>query len=202
LPSFCNALKCSSPLAVAHGDEPANKDTAFLPMPLCPCTRPIPMKHINWLFPFLFLGLQACSPMAANAVKVTYDTYSGYFVSNQFEPKASDSFLVITDKQQFDKVFGVAMVMGDRSHRLATNTFDSNIVLTVVKRGNVFYEYNVEGVAKENDVITLSYTTVSNKNDSASFACPLIVSIPKVKAKTIEFIENRKLVQTLEIGKK
>ena len=57
--------------------------------------------------------------LAADATKLSFDTYSGYFVSNKFEPNAAESFVVINDQEQFDKVFGVAMVMGDKSHRLA-----------------------------------------------------------------------------------
>jgi hypothetical protein len=46
------------------------------------------------------------------------DTYSGYFVSNKFEPDAPKSFVIITSQKHFDQVFGVAFVMGDKSHRL------------------------------------------------------------------------------------
>ena len=137
-------------------------------------------------------------PSVAGETWLTYDTYSGYFVSNKFEPDAAESFAVIGDQSQFDKTFGVAMVMGDKSHRLPANAFESNIVLAVVKRGHAVWEYKVEGVVVIDNVITLRYSTTSKKSDSAEFASPLIVSIPKVKHTAVEFIENGKLTKRRE----
>jgi len=82
---------------------------------------------------------------AAAPVKLAFGTYSGYFVSNKFEPDAAESFLVITNQGQFDKVFGVAMVMGDKSHRLPKDAFKSNTVLAAIKRGAAVWEFKVEG---------------------------------------------------------
>jgi len=66
---------------------------------------------------------------AAEPAKLAFDTYGGYFVSNKFEPKVAESFVAITHQKQFDKVFGVAFVMRDKSHRLPKDAFKSNIVL-------------------------------------------------------------------------
>ena len=51
------------------------------------------------------------------------------------------------------------------------------------------------------DVVELKYTTTSTKSDTATFACPLIVSIPKGKYKAIQVVENGKPVKMLEVGK-
>ena len=48
-------------------------------------------------------GQQAWS---VESVKVAFDTYSGYFVSNKFEPNAAESFAVLHDQDAFNKVFG------------------------------------------------------------------------------------------------
>ena len=56
--------------------------------------------------------------LAADMTKIPFDTYSGYFVSNRFEPGTKESFVVISSQEDFDQVFGVAFVMQDRSHRL------------------------------------------------------------------------------------
>ncbi len=61
--------------------------------------------------------------IAAEPVKLPHDTYSGYFVSNKFEPKAAQSFVVISDQEQFDKVFAAAFVMNDKSPRLPEDAF-------------------------------------------------------------------------------
>jgi hypothetical protein len=140
--------------------------------------------------------------MAAAAQKIPFDTYSGYFVSNKFEPDAAESFLVLTTQKEFDKVFGVAFVMGDKSHRLPKDAFESNLVLVAIKRGKAVWEYKVERVAEAKGVVALRYTADEKKSDSASFACPLILSIPKGKYAAAQFIENGKPVKTVEIGKK
>jgi hypothetical protein len=137
-------------------------------------------------------------PSIAGETWLAYDTYSGYFVSNKFEPEAAESFAVIGDQAQFEKLFGVAMVMGDKSHRLPANAFESNMVLAVVKRGHAVWEFKVEGVVVIDNLITLRYSTTSKKSDSAEFASPLIVSIPKGKYAAVEFIENNKLVKKID----
>ena len=69
------------------------------------------------------------APAVVKETPLAFDVYSGYFVSNKFEPNAAESFAVIGDQAQFDKIFGVAMVMGDKSHRLPAGAFQSSIDL-------------------------------------------------------------------------
>jgi len=134
----------------------------------------------------------------AKAIQVPFDRYSGYFVSNKFEPDAKQSFVVIRDQKYFDHVFGVAFVMGDKSHRLAKDAFKSNIVLSVIKRGHAFWEYEVEGVTVRQGVVQLQYKVTSKNTPATTFSCPLIISIPKGKYKAVSFIENGKEVKTVE----
>jgi hypothetical protein len=140
--------------------------------------------------------------LAAEPAKLAFDTYGGYFVSNQFEPDAAESFVVINDQEQFDKVFGVAFVMGDKSHRLPKDAFKSLMVVAAIKRGSAMVEYKVEGVTETRGVVEVRYTTTSKKSDTATFACPLIVSIPKGKSTAVQFVEDKKSVKKVEIGKK
>jgi hypothetical protein len=139
---------------------------------------------------------------AANRTKVPFDTYSGYFVSNKFEPDAAESFVVIADQGQFDKVFGVAFVMGDKSHRLPKDAFKALMGLAVIKRGTAVWEFKVESVTEVKGVVELRYTTASKTSDTATFACPLIVSIPKSGYTAVRFVENGKTVKTVEIGER
>ena len=134
------------------------------------------------------------------AANLAFDTYSGYFVSNTFEPDATESYLIVTDQKRFDKVFGVAMVMGDTSHRLPKDAFNSLMVVAAIKRGSAVVEYKVEGVTVKDGVVELRYTTTSKKSDTATFACPLIVSIPKGEYTAVQFVENGKAVKTVTIG--
>jgi len=160
------------------------------------------MKILPSTFSFLVLVVLPASTWAAEGTKLPFDTYSGYFVSNKFEPDAATSFLVITDQARFDQVLGVAFVMGDKSHRLPKDAFKSNIVLVAIKRGNALWEYKVEGVTVEQGVVQLRYTVTSKATPDTTFACPLIVSVPKDDYKAMVFVEGGKRVKTAEVGGK
>ena len=160
------------------------------------------MKRTGVALLLFVLGCLGQHVLAAEAAKLPFDTYSGYFVSNKFEPDAAESFVVITDQEQFDKVFGVAFVMGDTSHRLAKDAFKASIVVAAIKRGGAVVEYKVESVTETKGVVELKYTTTSQKSDTATFACPLIVSIPKGQYTAIQFVENGMPVKKVEIEKK
>jgi hypothetical protein len=138
---------------------------------------------------------------AAEPTKLACDTYGGYFVSNKFEPDAAKSFVVIHDQEQFSNVFGVAMVMRDKHHRLPKDAFKSLMVIAAIKRGNALVEYKVESVTEAKGVVELKYTTTEKKSDTATFACPLIVSIPKGKYTAVQFVENGKPIKKVEMGK-
>ena len=150
----------------------------------------------------LFMGLFITATSAQEINKLKFKTYSGYFVSNKFEPDASSSFVALDNRKQFDQVFGVAFVIGDKSPRLAPGALETELVLAAIKRGKAFCTYKVSSVTEEEGVVRLRYQTTSKKSDSASFACPLIISIPKGKYQAVEFYENDKLVRRLAIGTK
>jgi len=150
----------------------------------------------------LFLGLFINATSAQETAKLEFKTYSGYFVSNKFEPEAPSSFVVLDNQKQFDQVFGVAFVIGDKSPRLAPDALKTELVLSAIRRGKAFCTYKVSSVTEKEGVVCLRFQTTSKKSDSATFACPLIISIPKGKYQAVEFHENGKLIKRLEIGKK
>lgn len=150
---------------------------------------------MKWSASLLFLvivGSLAQATQAAEQARLRFDRYSGYFVSNKFEPNATESFLVISDQKRFDEVFGVAFVMGDKSHRLPKDAFDSLTVLAAIKRGKAIWDYKVESVTEVKGVVEFRYTATEKKSDSATFASPLIVSITKGDYTAIRFAENGK----------
>jgi hypothetical protein len=142
---------------------------------------------------------QTCAALAADGTKLPFDTYDGYFVSNKFEPDAAKSFVVIDSQERFDKVFGVAMVMRDKSHRLANDAFQSNLVIAAIKRDRAFWTFKVEGVSVKGGVVELRYATTSKQSNTATFACPLIVSIPKGKYNAVRFVEDKKTVNEVQV---
>ena len=138
--------------------------------------------------------------VVTESAKLSFDTYSGYFVSNKFEPDAAASFVVLDGQEQFDQVFGAAFVMRDKSHRLPKDAFQANVVLAVVKRGKAVWELKLESVRVEDRGVVLRYTAASQDNASASFACPLIVSIPRGEYTAVTFVENGKPVKAVKCG--
>ena len=146
------------------------------------------------------LVILGAATWAAEQTKLPFDTYSGYFVSNKFEPDAAASFVLITDQAKFDQVFGVAFVMGDKSHRLPKDAFKSNVILAAIKRGNASWDYKVQGVTVEQGVIQLRYTVTSKTTPDTIFACPLIVSVPRDDYKAVVFVEDGgKNVKTVKL---
>jgi hypothetical protein len=149
----------------------------------------------------ILIVLMLHTDLADAAEDLPFETYSGYFVSNQFEPDAKQSFVVLTSQKEFDRVFGVAMVMRDRSHRLAPDAFSSQIVLSVIKRGNAFWDYRVKNITVDQGVIHVNYSATSRDTPNTTYACPLIVSVPKGEYRAVKFFENDKPVKTIELEK-
>ena len=66
--------------------------------------------------------------------------------------------------------------------------------------GNAFWEYKVEGVTVEQGVVQLRYAVTSKATPDTTFACPLIVSVPKGEYKAVVFIEDGKKVKTVKVA--
>lgn len=139
------------------------------------------------------------TPAVTQPAVLPFATHDGYFVSNIFEADQAESFVVLKDQQAFDQVFGVARVMDDKSHRLPAATFENNMVVAAIKRGKAVWQFKVKEVVAENGVLTVRYTATSEKSDSAVFACPFIVSVPKGKYTAVAFEEDGKVVGKIEM---
>lgn len=142
----------------------------------------------------------AAAVPAPPAKPVVFETHDGYFVSNKFEPKEPVSFVMLKDQESFDKVFGVAMVMGDKSHRLPRNAFDKKLVVAAIHRGKAMVTYQVASMVAEAETLIVRYTTKSEPNATAEFACPLILSLDKGNFNTVRFVENGKEIKHLTLA--
>jgi hypothetical protein len=138
------------------------------------------------------------TPSNQPARDISFDVHNGYFVSNKFEPNKPASFVVIVDQATFNRVFGVAFVMRDKSHRLPPKAFDTKMVMAAIKRGKAIWEFKVESVNEQAGVLTLRYTATSKTRDSAEYACPLIVSIPRRDYAAVQFVENGKVFKKID----
>ncbi len=131
--------------------------------------------------------------------RVRYEVHSGYSVSNQFEPGSSSSFLVIENEKQFNTVFGVAAIMGDKSDRLQPGAFQSRVVIAVIKRGNYVWDYHVDEIEDIQGVLYLHYTLTFEDGGLSSFSSPLIVSVERQKYTGVVFVENGKTVKRIKV---
>ena len=142
---------------------------------------------------------QATAEARAESVAVPHVAYDGYFVSNEFEPNAVDSFVVIRDQAAFDSVFGVAAVMFDRSHRLPANAFQSNMVVAAIHRGHSNITYRNVHVTRDGTVLRVSYTTKEQRSALTEYASPLILSVPRDNYSAASFVENGKMVKLVPL---
>lgn len=130
---------------------------------------------------------------------VPFEVHSGYFVSNQFDPKAAVSFVVIQERAVFDRVFGVAWVIHQSAHLLPNDAFQTKMVVGVIKRGKAIWKFTVEGVEAGDRTLIVRYRTRAVPNQSATFAVPLILSLDKGNYTAVQFVANGKLVKTLAL---
>jgi hypothetical protein len=127
-----------------------------------------------------------------------FTTYSRpYFVKNTFEPKEKQSFAVLKSVDDFNRVFGVGMVMRGPRPQINEETFKSKIVLAVVSRGPMC-KYEVESVNAKGKGIEVRYNRKVEAPGTAQFAVPLIVAIPKGEYSSVKFVENGKQVKEVK----
>src|SRR5262245_22912648 len=139
----------------------------------------------------------------AKGEKVSFDNYPSYFESNKSGLKGDSSYLFFTDEASFAKIFQPVPPTGAKKpYLLPEKAFDKFDVIAVVKRGNATTEYLVEKVKDDKGTLYVQYQAKTGQPGTATFASPLIVSVPKGKYTSVVFIENGKTVETLKIESK
>ena len=142
-------------------------------------------------------SLQIAS-IAEKNQKLKFEVHSGYFVSNKFEPQKTRSFVIANNQKQFDQIFGVAFVLGDKSHRLEEDELKSKTVIAAIRRGKSLCDFKINSITNRDGVLEVKYAAKMQKESTASFACPLIISVPKEQYKEIHFIENGKVLKKIK----
>jgi hypothetical protein len=157
----------------------------------------------------LLAALLLVCPLAAAPVpaedkakinKIAFDVHNGHFEKNTSGLKGDSSYLVFTDRPSFDKVFGIARVIGKQNF-VPKGAFEKRMVVAVIKRGNALVRYKDEQVTADGKALTVRYTATKGPAGSARFHSPLIVSLPRDKYTSVTFVENGKKAETLKIGK-
>ncbi len=144
---------------------------------------------ICWIALNLCLVLTQSAPMP-----VEFTVYSPYFERNDSGLTGAVSYLVIEDRKTFDALFGLAFTMGPKPDILPADAFDSKTVVALIKRGDRFWEYNVENVTVEKGVLTVRYRAIPGDGKGARFASPLVIAVPKTAFQKVVFVEGGKEV--------
>lgn len=150
--------------------------------------------------PLLALAAPAPDDDTAKGKEVKFDVHNGHFVKNNAGLKRDSSYLVFSDRESFDKVFGAAAIMRKQNF-VPKDAFDKKMVVAVIKRGKAVTEYKVEKVTADDGTLYVQYTAKTGTPGSATFASPLIVSVDKDKYKSVVFLENGKKAEKVKVGK-
>ena len=138
----------------------------------------------------------------AKGEKVTYTVFDTYFEKNNSGLKGNETYTALTNKDGFEKVFAARppLMGGKKPVLLAADAFDKQFVAVVVKRGPAITTYQVEAVKLDKDgTLYVQYKAENGPAGTATFASPLIVSVPKEGAQKVTFIENGKAVSTVDV---
>ena len=138
---------------------------------------------------------------AARGKSLKFTVYAGtsLFVKNTFEPKEEESFAVLKTMEAFDGVFGVGMVMGGKQPEINAQTFKSQNVVVVVKRGPMC-TYKVASVKAKGDGLEVRYTVKADPPGSASYDVPLIVGVPQAAVLPSDVHRERQGGQGAEVA--
>jgi hypothetical protein len=122
---------------------------------------------------------------------VTYQVYGSYFESKNSGLGGQSSYLVLPTQRAFDTHFGAAAVMG-KNNFLPRDAFASQVVIAVIKRGAAITNYRVQSVETNAGTLSIRYktSTSASTSGSATFASPLILTVPKSNFRSVVFIEN------------
>jgi hypothetical protein len=160
------------------------------------------MTRFALLAASLALAGSAYAADEAKGDKVESTVYTAYFEKNNSGLKGESSFLALTDKDAFDKVFAARppLMREKKPVLLPADAFDKHFVAAVVKRGNAPTTYEIQKVTLDKDgTLSVQYKATTDAPGTATFASPLIVAAPKDKVKKVAFIENGKAAGTADL---
>ena len=119
------------------------------------------------------------------------------FLKNDAGLDQEAHFLVVQDQQGFDKLFGHATVMWQKK-KMPPPDFTKQVVVAAIHQGKFYTEYNVQSVTNDNTVIVLRYATQKKQTPATTYACPLILTLPRGGVTAVNFVENGQSVATVK----
>ena len=121
-----------------------------------------------------------------------------FFVKNDAGLDKEAHFLLIKEQKEFDRFFGHAAIMWQKK-KLPPPDFDKQIVVAAIHQGRFYTEYKVQSVTNLNNTMTIDYTTKVKPTPATTFACPMILTLPRAGLTAVNFIENGKSIATLKL---
>lgn len=121
-----------------------------------------------------------------------------FFVKNDAGLDKEAHFLLIKEQKEFDKIFGHAAVMWQKK-KLSPPDFDKQIVVAAIHQGKFYTEYKVQSVTNLNSTMTINYTTKVKATPATTYACPMILTLPRAGLAAVNFVENGKSIATLKL---
>lgn len=122
---------------------------------------------------------------------------NSYFEKNNSGLKGEKSYLVLTDQEQFEKVFHPAPTAGKNAF-LPSDVFETKIIVATIKRGSMRRYSDVSVMEKDGELI-VSYTATDDKPGSATYRVPLILAVDKGEYDEVVFMENGERVGAVKL---
>lgn len=104
----------------------------------------------------------------AGSRPVEHKSYDGYGVSRDAGLKGDNSFLALTAKAEFDRIFYPVLTRRGLPDAVGKDAFDTRLFVAAIKSGNVLYEFKVEKVSAKGDTLTVEYTAAPFKRGGAA----------------------------------
>jgi len=114
--------------------------------------------------------------------------YSSYFVKNNAGVTKPREFRVAATRAEFDRLFGFGAVMRAKQPVLPDDHFEKNLVVAAIHQGKSMTEFTVQSVTAGEGVLRVRYQAKAGPEGSASFSCPLILSVPRGPWQRVSFV--------------
>jgi len=132
------------------------------------------------------------------ATAVETNPFNDLFVKSDAGVTNAATYMVVKDQPEFDRIFGHAAVMWQK-HKSTPPDFTKQVVALAVHQGNLYTTYKVQALEATNSIMTIRYTTRVKPTPNTTYACPLILTLPRAGLNAVTFIENSQTVATVKL---
>ncbi len=99
----------------------------------------------------------------AGSHPVEYKACHGYAESHDSALQGDASFLALTSKTEFARIFDPVLTPRGAPDPVAKDAFDTRLFVAVIKRGDGLWDYKVEKVTANGDTLTVQYSATPHK---------------------------------------